>query len=379
MGLGRKLFFSYLAIAVVSLLTLSISASFLAPENFTRMMHGSDMGQMRGNQMGSMMASVDNDLDATFRQSVNNALIVSALVSIVTAIAVSWWISRRIVEPIRALAQASQHIADGHYGQRLDHHSNDELNDLVISFNHMAASLTDTENLRRQLIADVSHELKTPLAGINGLMEGLQDGVIEPTPETFQLVRDESKRLQRLVNDLQELSRVEADIVSTNREVCCPADVVSAVVLRLRPQYEAKGVKLDTHLMPNLPDIECDLDAVSQILTNLLGNALQFTPSDGHVTVTTTLQEPDILFSVRDTGIGIEVEDLKKIFHRFYRVDKSRSRSSGGSGIGLTIAQHLVHAQGGQLWAESNGLNKGSTFYFTLPVKHPLPIVTKSS
>jgi signal transduction histidine kinase len=232
----------------------------------------------------------------------------------------------------------------------------------------MAAALAATETLRQQLMADVSHELKTPLASIKGYMEGLQDGVIPPTPETFQLVHREADRLQRLVSDLQELSRAEAAQLHMALQPCNPADLVNLAVATLRPQFEDKGIALEIEMPSQTPPVRADLDRIRQVLINLLGNALQYTLPGGRVIVRATQVGSAIRFSVEDTGIGLDAADLERIFQRFYRVDKSRSRVSGGSGIGLTIARYIVETHGEHIWAESAGPGQGSTFHFTLPL-----------
>jgi histidine kinase len=192
--------------------------------------------------------------------------------------------------------------------------------------------------------------------------------VIAPTPETFQLVHREADRMQRLVYDLQELSRAEAVSSQLERRPCEPRDLVQAVTARLLPQFADKGINLECDIPERLPQVRADADRVEQVLTNLVGNALQYTASGGRVKILAVRFDSFIQFSVRDTGLGLTPDDLTKVFQRFYRVDKSRARASGGSGIGLTIAQHLVEAHGGQIWAESPGPNQGSTFSFTLPL-----------
>jgi two-component system sensor histidine kinase BaeS len=291
----------------------------------------------------------------------------AGIAAIVAAGVVSWIVTQRIMRPIRTIAEASQQIAEGHYEQRITRTSRDELGGMVDSFNRMAASLAGTESMRQQLIADVSHELKTPLASIKGYMEGLQDGVIPATPETFQLVHREADRLQRLVHDLQELSRAEAGVVPLAVQPHVPAELVSTVIARLQPQFAEKNVTLTADVPVDLPAVGADADRIEQVLTNLLGNALQYTPDGGAVTVTARSSGDGVEFSVQDTGLGLRPDDLTRIFQRFYRVDKSRSRASGGSGIGLTIARHIIEAHSGRIWAESPGPHQGSTFYFTLP------------
>jgi histidine kinase len=272
------------------------------------------------------------------------------------------------------MTTASQYIADGHFDQRVqipgDIASNDldELAQLALSFNQMAEKLHQTENMRVQLIGDISHELRTPLTAIKGSMEGLLDGVLPPTPETFQNIHREANRLQRLVADLQELSRVEAGALPLDLKTQDIVPLTGSVAERLRPQFEDKGVALAVDLPPTLPPVLIDEDRISQVLINLLGNALQYTPEGGQVSLVVQQSGDEIQVKVKDTGIGIPVEHLPHLFTRFYRVDKSRSRAGGGSGIGLTIAKHLVEAHGGRIWAESEGIGQGSTFSFALPI-----------
>jgi histidine kinase len=224
--------------------------------------------------------------------------------------------------------------------------------------------------MRRQLIGDVSHELRTPLTAIKGSMEGLIDGVLPPSPETFQQIHHETERLQRLVTDLQELSRVEAHAVPLDLKPTNMAGLVESVCRQVQNQYDDKGVNLRVETSPELPPILIDADRISQVLINLIGNALQYTPEKGQVSVQVDRVGDEIHTRVKDNGVGIPPEHLPHVFTRFYRVDKSRSRAGGGSGIGLTICKHLVEAHGGRIWAESEGAGKGSTFTFSLPIKN---------
>ena len=372
--LGWKIFISYLVIILVGIIVLATSTEFAIPSAFDRhmsammpMMDDSNMG------MGMMGTSVDLEVDlfSSFRNAVNEALTQAALAAFVAAVAVSLFISRQVVTPVREMMVASQHIANGHYDERVrvsgDPNQADELAQLALSFNRMAEKLDQTENMRRQLIGDVSHELRTPLTTIKGSMEGLIDGVLEPTPEIFLQIQREAERLQRLVTDLQELSRVEARAVPLEVQPVDYGKLVETVCKHMQNQFEDKGVNWHTEIAPALPYILVDEDRISQVIINLVGNALQYTPENGLVSVTVSQVGGEIHTRVRDTGIGIPVEHLPHIFTRFYRIDKSRSRAGGGSGIGLTIAKHLVEAHGGRIWAESEGAGKGSTFIFTLP------------
>jgi histidine kinase len=232
----------------------------------------------------------------------------------------------------------------------------------------MAEKLEQVELMRRRLIGDVSHELRTPLTAIKGSMEGLMDGVLPATDETYQQIHAEADRLNRLVDDLQELSRVEARAYQLELRPVDISSVVKTIAKRLSPQLESKRLTLTLNLPADLQPVLADEDRLIQVLTNLVGNAIHYTPEGGTITVTVESTGSGVRVTVRDTGIGIPPEHLAHIFDRFYRVDKSRSRrAGGGSGIGLTIAKHLVEAQGGRIWVESDGESKGSAFTFTLP------------
>jgi histidine kinase len=199
-------------------------------------------------------------------------------------------------------------------------------------------------------------------------MEGLQDGVLPANAETYQQIQQEAERLSRLVDDLQELSRVEAKAYQLELRPVNISDVVATTLKRLASAAHSKNIALHTNIPAGLPSLNADSDRVIQVLTNLVGNAIHYTATGGNINISAEVQPDEIQITVRDTGIGIPPEHLKHIFDRFYRVDKSRSRQTGGgSGIGLTVAKHLVKAHGGRIWAESKGPGQGSTFIFTLP------------
>lgn len=303
-----------------------------------------------------------------FRASFNEALMYAASAAAVVAVAFSLYLSRSVVAPVRLMSIAAQRIADGRYDERVSVHGEDELARLAARFNQMAEKLDQVESMRRRLIGDVSHELRTPLTAIKGSMEGLIDGILPATPETYQQIHAEADRLNRLVDDLQELSRVEARAYELDLRPLDVAALVQTVAKRLALQFETKRVSLELRLDANLPRILADEDRAVQVLTNLTGNALQYTPENGTVTVSAHRKDNEIEISLHDTGIGIPAELLPRIFDRFFRVDKSRSRrAGGGSGIGLTIARALVEAHGGRIRAESEGEGQGATFVITFP------------
>ncbi|MBE9473976.1 MAG: HAMP domain-containing protein [Chloroflexi bacterium] len=373
--LSWKFFISYLIVIIIGAVVLITAAEFVVPRSFDR--HLAAMGSMMVSMMGSSPMGMDlnADLFTNFRTAVNEALTIATLAAVIAAVAVSFFVSRQVVNPIREMMIASRFIAEGHYEERVHVPGDpskdelDELSQLALSFNQMAAKLEQVETMRRQLIGDISHELRTPLTAIKGSMEGLIDGVLPANEGTFHGIYREADRLQRLVSDLQELSQVEAGAFELHLQPIDIIDLVEATVKRLELQFGDKGVVLESHVPNGLPPVQADHDRISQVMLNLVGNALQYTPSGGRVRITAIRHEDEIYISISDTGIGIPAEHLEHLFTRFYRIDKSRSRVGGGSGIGLTIAKHLVEAHGGRIWVESPGSGKGSTFTFTLPVE----------
>lgn len=370
--LGVKIFLSYLIVIVVGVVVLAVAAEFAVPSAFEG--HLINMrSTIMSHMMGSFPAELEEELFRSFRSAVIQALSAAALAASLVAVAASLFISRRVVAPVRHMMLASQRIADGRYQERVDvpgdvtKDSLDELGELALRFNQMAAKLEQTENLRRQLIADVAHELRTPLTTIKGSMEGLLDGVLPADEDTFQQVYREADRLQRLVNDLQELSRVEAGAYELHRKPVTVEKLASEVRERLLRQYEDKAVQIDVNIPTGLPLVWADEDRIGQVLLNLAGNALQHTFPGGRVEISARKSDGEVQVAVTDTGEGIAAEHLPHLFTRFYRADKSRARALGGSGIGLTIARHLVEAHGGKIWVESEGLGKGSRFSFTIP------------
>ena len=324
-----------------------------------------------GLQQGGQSGSRGSTLYENFKAAVNESLLFSSIAAFVIAGISSVLISRQITKPLRSITGASQEIAKGNYSQRVlvNIDNGDELAQLGHSFNRMAEQLEQTENMRRQLIGDISHELRTPLTAIKGSMEGLIDGVLTSDETTYQHIYREADRLQRLVEDLQELSRVEGSAFKINEEKISVDELLHDALAPLLNTFNTKGIQVSIHSEKNLPSVMADHDRILQVLQNLLGNALQFTPENGTIEINAKKMDANVQISVKDYGEGIETDHLPHIFKRFYRADRSRSRQNGGgSGIGLTIAQSLVEAHGGKIWADSKGRGHGSTFTFTLPI-----------
>ncbi len=363
--LGLKLFLANLVVILVGVIILAITIQVTIPAAFNR-----HMGMMENNGMGMGQGQgLGKTLFENFRASMFESLGYAVTASVIAALLISYILSRRIIAPVRDLTQASQHIANGHYDERVQVNGSDEIAQLARRFNQMTTQLEQVESMRRQLIGDVTHELRTPLTSIKGYMEGLVDGVLPATSETFNQIHHEADRLSRLVDDLQELSRVESKAYALDFRSLKFTDLVQTTLKRLSPQATAKRIRLRSGLPADLPHIQADEDRITQVLVNLVANAIQYTPEDGEVIISAVGHEDEVIVSVKDTGIGIPPEHLSNLFTRFYRVDKSRSRNAGGgSGIGLTIAKHLIEAHGGRIWAESMGEGQGSTFNFSLKI-----------
>lgn len=375
-SLSRKLFVSYLLVIATGVVVLALTVQLSGRPAFDR--HLAAMAQMMGNSMmGPMMGPMMNaqtleaDLYINFQSALRESLALAALVGIIIAVLASLFMSQQIVAPLRHLLYATRRIAAGHYAERVpapEISAGDELTELAHSFNRMAESLEKAEAMRRDLVANVAHELRTPLTSIKGYLEGLMDEVIPAAPETYERLYREVHRLERLIDDLLELNRVEAGVYELHRQPVAVPELVRSTVERLDLQFREKGVHLVQQVPADLPRVMVDVGRIGQVLVNLLGNALQYTPAGGTVTISALREKDFVLIRITDTGIGIAPEDLPHIFERFYRADRSRARSSGGSGIGLTIAKLLAEAHGGFIRAESAGLGKGSTFTLGLPI-----------
>jgi signal transduction histidine kinase len=289
------------------------------------------------------------------------------LLAIALAILLTFFLSRRILAPIKALTLTANRLGKGDFSQRVEINSKDEVGELGQAFNAMAGNLDRVEQLRRNMVADVAHELRTPLSTLRGYLEAIRDGVKEADEDTVRSLNEDAILLSRLVNDLQELSIAEAGELSLNRETDDITRLIKQAVAARQAQATAKGLSLAADVADGLPAVNIDPQRISQVLGNLLDNALTHTTKGDSITVTARQHGQWLEVTVADTGEGIPTEELPNIFERFYRVDKSRTRATGGSGLGLTIARRLVEAHGGKIEVESI-LGKGSRFTFTLPV-----------
>ncbi len=231
----------------------------------------------------------------------------------------------------------------------------------------MADNLEKAEELRKNMVADIAHELRTPLTNIKGYLEAILDGLVKPDESTIKNLDEEARLLARLVSDLQELSLAEAGQLNLQIEYTEIGKIIATTQELMQTRAAQKNIILSSKVEENLPEVPVDVHRISQVLRNLVNNALTATPEGGAVTISAESTVNSVTVSVADTGEGIKTDDLQQIFERFYRVDKSRTRATGGTGLGLTIARRLVESHGGSIKAESEP-GKGSRFSFTLPI-----------
>ena len=289
------------------------------------------------------------------------------LLAVAIALLLTFVLSRRILAPVKALTQAAKRLGKGDFSQRVQVRDKGEVGELAQSFNSMASDLERAEQLRRNMVADAAHELRTPLSNIRGYLEAIRDGVKKPDAGTIRSLNEEASSLSRLVDDLQELSLADAGELKL---ICRKEDIsklINEAVAALQSPAAAKGLVLTVKPPEKLPLVNVDSHRIKQVLRNLLENAVAHTSRGGSIMVEAWQEGGQVKVSVVDTGVGIPAKDLPNIFERFYRVDKSRARATGGSGLGLTIAKRLVEAHGGKIEAQSK-LGKGSRFSFTIPV-----------
>jgi len=303
-----------------------------------------------------------------FLQNSQRSLGIAALVAVVIAVVLGFIVSNLITRPMRQLATSAHRIAAGDLSQRVKHNSDDEVGEVSLAFNSMAEQLEMKEKSRKQLLADIAHELRNPLSIVQGNLEAWLDGVIKPSPDQIASVYDETILLNRLVSDLRELSLAEAGQLKLRLEQSNLGELINAEITVFNVRCQEKRIQLVADVAENLPQVSIDQDRIRQVLHNLLENALRYSPVGGTISVKAQSEnEGYITISISDAGTGIDPADLPYIFDHFYKADRSRQRGYGGAGIGLALVKKYVELHGGRVWVESQ-VGKGSTFYFTLPV-----------
>jgi len=362
-----KLFFSYLLVVLFAELLLVVLIELLAPRFFAghvaRMVETvSVMG------MGPMAEALKADLERSLAATLNSAFLAALPLAFLASGLVAYFVSRKLTRTAEMLAEASRRVAAGDYRVRLPVLGRDELSELAAQFNRLAEALARVEETRAELIGNVAHELRTPLAALQGYAEALADGVLPPARAASAIAR-EVRAMARLVEDLAQVSRVEAGAVALRLRPVPPRELVARALSRFREAFAEKGVALVAPAFPELPPVLADPERVDQVFANLLKNALAHTPKGGRVTLTLAKAPEGVRFCIADTGPGVPPEYAERIFERFFRGDPARRRGSGGSGVGLTVARGLVEAMGGRLWLEHPG--PGAVFCFSLPFAKP--------
>lgn len=315
-------------------------------------------------------ASAPPPPDVRFLQRVTWAAAVSAGIAALIALILGSLLARTLTHPIRELTAATQALARGRLDQQVSVRARDEIGELARSFNQMSADLARASQLRKQMTADLAHDLRTPLSILRGYTEGLQDGRLQGDPKLYTLMHEEVEHLQRLVEDLRVLSLADAGELPLNRRMVDPAALLERTGLAYIVQAEAHGLALRVEAPSGLPSIAVDTDRMAQVLNNLVSNALRHT-AQGEIVLRAWADDRAVYLQVRDTGSGIAAEDLPFIFDRFYRADKARQRTdSASSGLGLAITKAIVEAHGGTIAVDSTP-GVGTTFTITLPLAYP--------
>ena len=306
-----------------------------------------------------------------FIQRINRLLLYGALIGAVIALVLGIFLSRTLTRPIRELTEATHAVSEGNLSQQVPVRSSDELGELAQAFNKMSSELSRSINARKQMTADIAHELRTPLSLILGHAEAVHDGVLPPTRENFEIIREEATRLEHLVNDLRILSLADAGELSIHPQTVEPQRLLQDLATTYQYQAQRKNIHLDVDITSPLSGIEVDSGRMTQVLTNILDNALRHTPEGGTIVLSAREVNGQMELAIQDSGPGLKQEDLERIFDRFYRTDASRQREdafSGGSGLGLAIAKSIVQAHGGQMSAVSEA-GKGLKVVISLPKK----------
>ena len=363
--LSTRLTVAFLIAAVSGVVLVAILAYRSTSSDFTAFLrHMEGMGNMMGG-MGAFAAAERDFLD-----NLRQTLWIAGIAGVVMAIFLGALFTRQIVSPLGKVTAAAKRVAQGDFGQKVDIRGSGELDELGKSFNSMAADLNRDQQLRRNMVADIAHELRTPLTILQGNVEAMQDGLLPPDKENLNSLHQETLLLTRLVEDLRTLSLAEAGQLEFRPRATGMKELSKQVVDDFRLQMSAKNIAVALEAPDNLPEARVDPERTAQVLRNLLSNAMHYTPEGGSIRVQLNSDRDGVVVSVVDTGIGIPPDVLPRVFDRFYRVDRSRTRSTGGSGLGLAIVEQLVEAQGGKVWAESV-FGKGSTFSFRVPYQRP--------
>ena len=359
MGMRGRLLLAQTLVLLAGGATTWVVASVVGPPLFREHLHQAGVEHNSNEQFHAEQA---------YQHATALSIAVAITVAASTAFVVTAYLSRRLQHSIAELSQAAAAIAEGHYDIRLaPPQLGDEFENLAGSFNQMAQRLQSVESTRRRMFGDLAHEIRTPVAVLEAYLEAVEDGVKTLDPQTIAMLREQTGRLVRFSADAGALAQAEESHTAIARGPVDTAELLTALKAAFADRYAAKAVALHTEAGDTAP-IWADRQRLTQVLGNLLDNALRHTPAGGHVTLTTTRRGPEVAFTVTDDGDGIPAGHLPHVFERFYRADSARDRGHGGSGIGLAIAKALTEAHGGRISAASRGPGQGTTFTVAVPV-----------
>lgn len=361
--LHHRLFFSHILSVMLGLLGFSIVSHFSSQHLFSLHLDGLESG-------GALLRSGREDIMEGFAAAWSYSSLLSIGLGAIAAAILSYWSAYRINDSLLEIEQVAYDLANGNLKAKVPTSTIPELARLGRSLSQMVAALKNAEQRRRDMVTDLSHELRTPLTVVRGYLEEIESDRIQLTPDVRRRLVGETKRLERLVNNLQELSQAESGSLPLLLQALNIPPLLETLVERFSAQLMAEGPTLTMQVQPNLPKAWADSDRTEQILINLLGNAIRHTER-GSITLKAWCDKnasktERIWIAVSDTGIGLSASELPHVFDRFWRSASSRQQNSSGTGIGLTITRQLVELQGGEIFAESQ-LGVGTTFKFWLP------------
>ncbi|EHP47027.1 MAG: HAMP domain-containing sensor histidine kinase [Clostridium perfringens] len=338
------------------------TTSQFEPVYYPLIKSGEKIGEVRVKFYGPIFY-MQNEL--VFLDIVNKIILGIGVLLILASTIMGFIISRSITRPINKLMTKAKYISKGEYDKKIEINTDIlEINDLINSINNLSQSIKEQENIRKRLTGDISHELKTPLTNIQSHLEAMIDGIWEPTEERLLSVKEEAERLSSLVSDMQKLNKYDESSIKLKKDNVNISDIICFVIFQFSNLAKSKNIKIEYE--KNNINLYCDKDKITQALVNILSNAIRYSNEGSTIFIEEKLKDNKVIISIEDQGIGISEEDLKYVFERFYRADKSRTRATGGTGIGLTIVKSIVSSHGGEVKLESK-LGEGSKFTIILP------------
>ncbi|MBT9294684.1 HAMP domain-containing protein [Rhodococcus sp. GOMB7] len=363
LGVGVRLLMAQTLVLVAGAATSWVVAVTVGPSLFREHLRRAGVPPMSEEQMHAEQA---------YRSATAVSLSVAIGAAVLCALAVTWYLSRRLQRSVTAVSTAATAVSAGNYAARVPPPQlGDDFDALATAFNEMAVRLESAESMRRRLLADLAHEIRTPVAVLEAFMEALEDGVEALDDHTIAMLRDQTRRLARFSGDVSALSDAETNRAAIEPTWTRPEVLVSSAVAAHEERYDTKAVILSVDVPGNLPSVWLDPERIGQVLSNLLDNALRHSRSQSTVKVRGRVKGDRFILTLTDEGDGVAAEHLPYLFERFYRADAARDRAHGGAGIGLSIAKALVEAHGGQITAASDGAGQGTTFVIALPVHRP--------